>query len=319
MVAVLALDGSGNDLILLEAGQSVLVLSDEGAQRVPAHIAAVSSGAGVGGVLGSGILEGDLAGVDLIKQLLGAGGQSGVVLAFLGGQQDVARALSAVELLAHGLGLGERSVVALTLGILSGHGLGELRLKQIRTNDVLDVGLLGHAGRLESLLEGLIRLEHGLGLLHGGIDVGLLHGHVVLFGGLIVEILVDVVVDDLLAHGLGGVAVGDHPLAPRLIGLQRAGGAEVGDVIGDRLLHDVLAVDRRGHRAAAGTVAAAAHQPGTESDAERNRSHALQSRALERGKFHVSSTFHDIASALLPAQAHRAHSRSLRGTPALPS
>ena len=94
---------------------------------------------------------------------------------------------------------------------------------------------------------------------------------------------------------------------------------KVGDVIGDRLLHDVLAVDRRGHRAAAGTVAAAAHQPGTESDAERNRSHALQSRALERGKFHVSSTFHDIASALLPAQAHRAHSRSLRGTPALPS
>ena len=49
-----------------------------------------------------------------------------------------------------------------------------------------------------------------------------------------------------------------------------------------------------------------------ESDAERNRSHALQSRALERGKFHVSSTFHDIASALLPAQAHRARSRSLR-------
>ena len=114
VVTVLALHGSSNDLILLKAGQSVLVLGDEGAQRVPAHIAAVSSGAGVGGILGGGILEGDLAGVDLIEQLLGAGGQSGVVLAFLGGQQDVARALSAVELLAHGLGLGERSVVALS-------------------------------------------------------------------------------------------------------------------------------------------------------------------------------------------------------------
>ena len=231
----------------------------------------------------------------------------------------MARALSAVELLAHGLGLGERSVVALTLGILGSHGLGELRLKQIRANDVLDVGLLGHAGRLESLLEGLIGLEHRLGLIQGSVDVGLLDRHVVLFGSLVVEILVDVVVNDLFAHGLGGVAVGDHPLAPRLIGLQRAGGAEVGDVVGDRLLHNFLAVDRGSHCAAAGAITAAAHETGAESDAERNRSHALQSRALERGKFHVSSTFHDIASALLPAQAHRARSHSLRGTPALPS
>ena len=95
--------------------------------------------------------------------------------------------------------------------------------------------------------------------------------------------------------------------------------AKVGDVVGDRLLHNFLAVDRGSHCAAAGAITAAAHETGAESDAERNRSHALQSRALERGKFHVSSTFHDIASALLPAQAHRAHSRSLRGTPALPS
>ena len=95
----------------------------------------------------------------------------------------------------------------------------------------LQVGLSLLDG-VDDLLEGLIGLEHRLGLIQGSVDVGLLDRHVVLFGSLVVEILVDVVVNDLFAHGLGGVAVGDHPLAPRLIGLQRAGGAEVGDVVG---------------------------------------------------------------------------------------
>ena len=224
---------------------------------------------------------------------MGASSQSRIVLALLGGQKNVARALRSVELLAHGLGLGKRRVVAFALALLSGHGLSELRLEQVRADDVLDIGLLGHARRLKGLLEGLIRLEHRLGLLHGRVDVGLLDRHVVLLGGLIVEILVDVVVDNLFADRLGRIAVGDHPLAPGLIRLQRAGGAEVRDVIGDRLLHDVLAVNRSRHGTAAGAIAAAARETGAESDAERDRPHALQSRALERGKFHRSSTFHD--------------------------
>ena len=119
----------------------------------------------------------------------------------------MADARGAVPLFGSLLGLGQHGIVATFFGVGGGHGLRQLLLQQGRGDDLLDVGLLGHVASGERLLEGLLALEHRLGLLQLGIDVGLLHRYVVLLGSLLVEVLVDVVVDNFLAHGLGRGAV----------------------------------------------------------------------------------------------------------------
>ncbi len=288
VIAELALHRGSGHVALVQAGHRIGVLGHEVVEHVPTHITALGSAAAVLRVLGRSVLEGDRASVNLVDQSLGAGLQSLVGLVALGGQQDVARALRTVELVACRLSLGEQGLIATAvLGIR--HGLGQLRLHEAGAQVGLDVGFLGHAAGLEGLLEGLLALEHGLGLLHGLVNIGLLHGNVVLSRGLIVQILLHVVLDNLFAHRLGGVVVGHHPLAPGLVAFQAAIGAELGHIIGNGLLHDVLAIDGSGH-STAGTVAAAAHQAGAESERERNRPHALQSRALnKRGKFHPST------------------------------
>ncbi len=281
MVTVVALHQRGH-LVGLQAVQGILVLGNEAGQLVPAHVAALLGGTGVGGVLLGGVLKGNLAVVDLIEHFLGLG-------LVLDAEQNVAGLLRAVPAVGHLLGGLQLGIVATLGGVGRSHSLGQLGLQQVGLDDRLDVGLLGHVAGLESLLEGLFAFEHGLGLLQGLVDVGLLDRDVVLSSGLLVQVLVHVVVDNFLANRFGGVAVGYEPLAPGLIGFQRGRLAEIGHVVGDRLLHNVLAVHRGSHVAAGSTVAAAASQASAKRQRQRKSTHALERRALhKRGEFHES-------------------------------
>ena len=215
----------------------------------------------------------------------------------------MARALGAVKQRRAVLQVGQQLLVGRAGAFLAGEGLLNLLLQKVGADDLVDVLFLGHAALLEGFLPLVLALEHGLGLGELVVDLGLLDLDALLLGRLVEQELVGVEVDDLLADGLGRVAVGDHPLAPGIVVGEVGGLAELGDVLRDGLLADGLAVQGGGSALGGiGDTVAAGSAAGHGGNERRAHRHGAEALEIRKCKHRVGSL--PVALRKLPHFSH---------------
>ena len=216
---------------LAKAGERVGVLLHEGIQDIPADIAAIGCGSGVCGILLRRLGEVELAGIDLVQNLLGG-------RLVIGGEKDVARLLRTV--VCRRIHLSVLKHVFIGRSGIRHDGLLQAGLERVHFKERAVFVLGRDADSLEGLVprSGLVRVQravaigivvhlHGVELLVNGIFV---HLDVVLLSCLTHELLAHVVIDDLFAKVFRGIAVVDHPLRPIGVFIERVEVAEVRDI-----------------------------------------------------------------------------------------
>ncbi len=232
MDAIIAGYQAGN-LTSGKVAKGISVFSNEVVDAVPTNIAAIGSRAGIGGVLLGSFSEIKGASVDLVEYLLRLFG-------IAGREQDVRALLCTVEHAVVSVEHVQNRAVVCGCGI-AGNSLFELLVAQASFNR-LTVLIFGKASGGKSLLPSIIRVVIGLDGFDLRINLGAFYRNALFIGGLFLQLDLNVVVDNLIAHGRGVERVLAHPVAPVVVARKLRAGAEILNVLGNSVFLDFYAV-----------------------------------------------------------------------------